>query len=88
MFILKHSLLTEGEDYSGTTGTITLDAGNTELCATVPIIDDMNIEPPESFLITFSYVMVPPGTTSPPPISAMVTIIDNGKHNQLMHDIN
>ena len=68
----------EGEDFSGTSGNITLAPGNTELCVNIPITDDKNIEPPESFAVTFMFMEVPPGTTSPPPISAMVTIIDNG----------
>ena len=48
-------------------------------CTFIPINNDGNVEPSESFTISFSmFGGLPPGTPTPPTTVAMVIIIDDG----------
>ncbi len=48
-----------GSDYSGTSGTLTIDAGDTSATIEVPILDDADLEPAETFSLTLSGASAP-----------------------------
>ena len=64
---------TVGEDYTATSGTLTIVAGETDASVSVPILDDSLDEPDETFTLTLSgaqNAVAPPG-----PVTA--TIVDD-----------
>ena len=66
----------ENVDFASSSDSIDFQPGDTKSCVEIAITDDMNQESNEPFSIDFSFSL-PPGTPVPPPITAMVTIVDN-----------
>jgi hypothetical protein len=65
------------EDYMAVSGTLTLTAGVTQTTFTIPITDDMMVEPNETFTVTLSNPVN--ATINPTTSAASVTILDNDK---------
>ncbi len=63
-----------GNDYTAVTGTLTFAAGQISQTFTIPISDDANIEPTETFTVMLSY---PFGVTFGLTSTALVSIVDN-----------
>ena len=57
-------------------GRVVLRPGVSQACVEVTVRDDSDPESPETFSIEFSFDL-PPNAPPVPPISTMVTIIDN-----------
>jgi hypothetical protein len=66
-----------GADYTAASGTLTLAAGVTQITFTIPITDDMIVEPSETFTVTLSNPVN--ATINPTTNVASVTILDNDK---------
>ena len=66
----------ENEDFISNTDSLVISPGETESCVEIIITDDKSPESSETFSIDFTFDL-PPDTTPIPPISSMVTIVDN-----------
>ena len=73
---------TDGSDYDGTSGNLTLEAGQTVATIQVPIIDDTAIEGDETFLFTLTG---PQGGALGAIDETVVTIDDNDDDAQLVY---
>ena len=66
----------ENEDFISNTDSLVISPGETESCVEIIITDDKSPESSETFSIDFTFDL-PPDTTPIPPVSSMVTIVDN-----------
>jgi len=73
-FATADGTATTGADYTATSGTLTIPAGQTSGAITVPITDDAVAEGDEEFAVTLSN---PTGATLGTPATATVTITDD-----------
>ena len=69
-------ILSENEDFVGNADFLVINPGETESCVEIVITDDTIPESSETFSIDFTFEL-PPGMTPVPPVSTMVTIVDN-----------
>ncbi len=68
---------TSGTDYTALSGTVTIPAGVTSALVTIPVIDDLVIDPGETVIVTLTAVTSGQSTTLAGPVAATNTIADN-----------
>lgn len=74
-FLTEDGTATAGSDYTGTSGTVTIEAGETEATFTVPVLGDTTYDPNETFLANLT---IQSGTgVSLADDSATATIVDD-----------